>query len=73
MNAARNIFDLLDENVIVDEGTKQIDRLRSVSFEDLSFAYPKRQELVLRIYQLPFKKRGLLALKANQDLVNQLW
>ncbi|HFI0024506.1 TPA: ABC transporter transmembrane domain-containing protein, partial [Streptococcus pyogenes] len=45
MNAARNIFDLLDENVIVDEGTKQIDRLRSVSFEDLSFAYPKRQEL----------------------------
>ncbi|HEQ9697389.1 TPA: amino acid ABC transporter ATP-binding/permease protein [Streptococcus pyogenes] len=65
MNAARNIFDLLDENVIVDEGTKQIDRLRSVSFEDLSFAYPKRQELVFKDLSVTFQKKGIIGIKGE--------
>lgn len=65
MNAARNIFDLLDENVIVDEGTKQIDRLRSVSFEDLSFAYPKRQELVFKDLSVTFQEKGIIGIKGE--------
>lgn len=65
MNAARNIFDLLDENVIVDEGTKQIDRLRSVSFEDLSFAYPKRQELVFKDLSVTFQEKGVIGIKGE--------
>ncbi|HEP1509007.1 TPA: ABC transporter ATP-binding protein [Streptococcus pyogenes] len=65
MNAARNIFDLLDENVIVDEGTKQIDRLRSVSFEDLSFAYPKRQELVFKDLTVTFQEKGIIGIKGE--------
>ncbi|AGQ28086.1 ABC transporter ATP-binding protein [Streptococcus pyogenes HSC5] len=65
MNAARNIFDLLDENVIVDEGTKQIDRLRSVSFEDLSFAYPKRQELVFKDLSITFQEKGIIGIKGE--------
>ncbi|HHJ8521043.1 TPA: amino acid ABC transporter ATP-binding/permease protein [Streptococcus pyogenes] len=65
MNAARNIFDLLDENVIVDEGTKQIDRLRSVSFEDLSFAYPKRQELVFKDLSVTFQEKGIISIKGE--------
>ncbi|HEP1360788.1 TPA: amino acid ABC transporter ATP-binding/permease protein [Streptococcus pyogenes] len=65
MNAARNIFDLLDENVIVDEGTKQIDRLRSVSFEDLSFAYPKRQELVFKGLSVTFQEKGIIGIKGE--------
>ncbi|HEP1521911.1 TPA: ABC transporter ATP-binding protein [Streptococcus pyogenes] len=65
MNAARNIFDLLDENVIVDEGTKQIDRLRSVSFEDLSFAYPKRQELVFKGLTVTFQEKGIIGIKGE--------
>ncbi|HEQ8684126.1 ABC transporter ATP-binding protein [Streptococcus pyogenes] len=65
MNAARNIFDLLDENVIVDEGTKQIDRLRSVSFEDLSFAYPKRQELVFKDLSVIFQEKGIIGIKGE--------
>ncbi|HFU5501650.1 TPA: ATP-binding cassette domain-containing protein [Streptococcus pyogenes] len=65
MNAARNIFDLLDENVIVDEGTKQIDRLRSVSFEDLSFAYPKRQELVFKALSVTFQEKGIIGIKGE--------
>lgn len=65
MNAARNIFDLLDENVIVDEGTKQIDRLRSVSFEDLSFAYPKRQELVFKDLSVTFQKKGIIGIQGE--------
>ncbi|HEQ4459433.1 TPA: amino acid ABC transporter ATP-binding/permease protein [Streptococcus pyogenes] len=65
MNAARNIFDLLDENVIVDEGTKQIDRLRSVTFEDLSFAYPKRQELVFKDLSVTFQEKGIIGIKGE--------
>ncbi|HES1465753.1 TPA: amino acid ABC transporter ATP-binding/permease protein [Streptococcus pyogenes] len=65
MNAARNIFDLLDENVIVDEGTKQIDRLRSVSFEDLSFAYPKRQELVFKDLSVTFQEKKIIGIKGE--------
>ncbi|HEP1266049.1 ABC transporter ATP-binding protein [Streptococcus pyogenes] len=65
MNAARNIFDLLDENVIVDEGTKQIDRLRSVSFEDLSFAYLKRQELVFKDLTVTFQEKGIIGIKGE--------
>ncbi|HER0629587.1 TPA: ABC transporter ATP-binding protein [Streptococcus pyogenes] len=65
INAARNIFDLLDENVIVDEGTKQIDRLRSVSFEDLSFAYPKRQELVFKDLTVTFQEKGIIGIKGE--------
>ncbi|HER1764745.1 TPA: ABC transporter ATP-binding protein [Streptococcus pyogenes] len=65
MNAARNIFDLLDENVIVDEGTKQIDRLRSVSFEDLSFAYPKRQELVFKDLSVTFQEKEIIGIKGE--------
>ncbi|MGS7258947.1 amino acid ABC transporter ATP-binding/permease protein [Streptococcus pyogenes] len=65
MNAARNIFDLLDENVIVDEGTKQIDRLWSVSFEDLSFAYPKRQELVFKDLSVTFQEKGIIGIKGE--------
>ncbi|HEQ4787474.1 TPA: ABC transporter ATP-binding protein [Streptococcus pyogenes] len=65
MNAARNIFDLLDENVIVDEGTKQIDRLRSVSFEDLSFAYPKHQELVFKDLSVTFQEKGIIGIKGE--------
>ncbi|HER7521776.1 TPA: ABC transporter ATP-binding protein [Streptococcus pyogenes] len=65
MNAARNIFDLLDENVIVDEGTKQIDRLRSVSFEDLSFAYSKRQELVFKDLSVTFQEKGIIGIKGE--------
>ncbi|VGQ47337.1 ABC transporter ATP-binding protein [Streptococcus pyogenes] len=65
MNAARNIFDLLDENIIVDEGTKQIDRLRSVSFEDLSFAYPKRQELVFKDLSVTFQEKGIIGIKGE--------
>ncbi|HEQ0623536.1 TPA: ABC transporter ATP-binding protein [Streptococcus pyogenes] len=65
MNAARNIFDLLDENVIVDEGTKQIDHLRSVSFEDLSFAYPKRQELVFKDLSVTFQEKGIIGIKGE--------
>ncbi|VHD93862.1 ABC transporter ATP-binding protein [Streptococcus pyogenes] len=65
MNAARNIFDLLDENVIVDEGTKQIDRLRSVSFENLSFAYPKRQELVFKDLSVTFQEKGIIGIKGE--------
>ncbi|HHM0045681.1 TPA: ATP-binding cassette domain-containing protein [Streptococcus pyogenes] len=65
MNAARNIFDLIDENVIVDEGTKQIDRLRSVSFEDLSFAYPKRQELVFKDLSVTFQEKGIIGIKGE--------
>ncbi|MEN4390100.1 ATP-binding cassette domain-containing protein [Streptococcus pyogenes] len=65
MNAARNIFDLLDENVIVDEGTKQIDRLRSVSFEGLSFAYPKRQELVFKDLSVIFQEKGIIGIKGE--------
>lgn len=65
MNAARNIFDLLDENVIVDEGTKQIDRLRSVSFEDLSFAYPKRQELVFKDLSVTFQEKRIIGIKGE--------
>ncbi|HEP1474066.1 TPA: ABC transporter ATP-binding protein [Streptococcus pyogenes] len=65
MNAARNIFNLLDENVIVDEGTKQIDRLRSVSFEDLSFAYPKRQELVFKDLSVTFQEKGIIGIKGE--------
>ncbi|HER9332398.1 TPA: ABC transporter ATP-binding protein [Streptococcus pyogenes] len=65
MNAARNIFDLLDENVIVDEGTKQIDRLRSVSFEDLSFAYPKRQEPVFKDLSVTFQEKGIIGIKGE--------
>ncbi|HGH8402299.1 TPA: ATP-binding cassette domain-containing protein [Streptococcus pyogenes] len=65
MNAARNIFGLLDENVIVDEGTKQIDRLRSVSFEDLSFAYPKRQELVFKDLSVTFQEKGIIGIKGE--------
>ncbi|HHD3191846.1 TPA: amino acid ABC transporter ATP-binding/permease protein [Streptococcus pyogenes] len=65
MNAARNIFDLLDKNVIVDEGTKQIDRLRSVSFEDLSFAYPKRQELVFKDLTVTFQEKGIIGIKGE--------
>ncbi|VGQ22879.1 ABC transporter ATP-binding protein [Streptococcus pyogenes] len=65
MNAARNIFDLLDENVIVDEGTKQIDRLRSVSFEDLSFAYPRRQELVFKDLSVTFQEKGIIGIKGE--------
>lgn len=65
MNVARNIFDLLDENVIVDEGTKQIDRLRSVSFEDLSFAYPKRQELVFKDLSVTFQEKGIIGIKGE--------
>ncbi|HEP6115336.1 TPA: ABC transporter ATP-binding protein [Streptococcus pyogenes] len=65
MNAARNIFDLLDENVIVDEGTKQIDRLRSVSFEDLSFAYPKRQELIFKDLSVTFQEKGIIGIKGE--------
>ncbi|VHG91795.1 ABC transporter ATP-binding protein [Streptococcus pyogenes] len=65
MNAARNIFVLLDENVIVDEGTKQIDRLRSVSFEDLSFAYPKRQELVFKGLSVTFQEKGIIGIKGE--------
>ncbi|HEP1373134.1 ABC transporter ATP-binding protein [Streptococcus pyogenes] len=65
MNAARNIFDLLDENVIVDEGTKQIDRLRSVSFKDLSFAYPKRQELVFKGLSVTFQEKGIIGIKGE--------
>ncbi|HEQ5192007.1 TPA: ABC transporter ATP-binding protein [Streptococcus pyogenes] len=65
MNAARNIFDLLDENVIVDEGTKQIDRLRSVSFEDLSFAYPKRQELVFKDLSVTFQEKVIIGIKGE--------
>ncbi|HER9987022.1 TPA: ABC transporter ATP-binding protein [Streptococcus pyogenes] len=65
MNAARNIFDLLDENVIVDEGTKQIDRLRSVSFKDLSFAYPKRQELVFKDLTVTFQEKGIIGIKGE--------
>ncbi|HHZ4811548.1 TPA: amino acid ABC transporter ATP-binding/permease protein [Streptococcus pyogenes] len=65
MNAARNIFDLLDENVIVDEGTKQIDRLRSVSFEDLSFAYPKCQELVFKDLSVTFQEKGIIGIKGE--------
>ncbi|HGN7641905.1 TPA: amino acid ABC transporter ATP-binding/permease protein [Streptococcus pyogenes] len=65
MNAARNMFDLLDENVIVDEGTKQIDRLRSVSFEDLSFAYPKRQELVFKDLTVTFQEKGIIGIKGE--------
>ncbi|VGY16610.1 ATP-binding cassette domain-containing protein [Streptococcus pyogenes] len=65
MNAARNIFNLLDENVIVDEGTKQIDRLRSVFFEDLSFAYPKRQELVFKDLSVTFQEKGIIGIKGE--------
>lgn len=73
MNAARNIFGLLDQRVVVDEGTEEVAEITQIAFEDVSFAYPQRQEQIFKHLSVAFSEKVLSAFKESLDLESPPW
>ena len=65
MNAARNMFSLLDETVVADKGTEQLEDLTDIVIKDLSFAYPDRRELVFNHLSVAFQKQGIIGIQGE--------
>lgn len=65
MNAARNIFGLLDQRVVVDEGTEEVAEITQIAFEDVSFAYPQRQEQIFKHLSVAFSGKGIIGIQGE--------
>ncbi|WP_375709075.1 ABC transporter ATP-binding protein [Streptococcus dysgalactiae] len=65
MNAARNIFGLLDQRIVVDEGTEEVAEITQIAFEDLSFAYPQRQEQIFKHLSVAFSAKGIIGIQGE--------
>ncbi|MGT2935290.1 amino acid ABC transporter ATP-binding/permease protein [Streptococcus castoreus] len=65
MNAARNIFALLDEEVVVDKGQGQLASLENIRFEEVDFAYPKRHDLVFKGLSVTFEQKGIIGIQGE--------
>ncbi|HEL0776008.1 TPA: ABC transporter ATP-binding protein [Streptococcus equi subsp. zooepidemicus] len=65
MNAARNVFQLLDEEALVDKGDQRISSVTRIAIEDLTFAYPKHQETVYHHLSVAFEKKGIIGIQGE--------
>lgn len=65
MNAARNIFALLDEAAIEDKGQEVLDSIDSIKIDHLSFSYPNSREFVYNKLTLQLNDKGIIGIKGQ--------
>ncbi|EHI70932.1 amino acid ABC transporter ATP-binding/permease protein [Streptococcus ictaluri] len=63
MNAAANIFALLDEVVVEDQGEADLSSVETIALEAVSFSYPKSHQEVYQNLSIAFKNKGIIGIK----------
>lgn len=62
MNAAGNVFGLLDEVAVQDLGQEEIADIKSIQIDSLNFAYPNRQEDIYKDLTIAFAGKGIIGI-----------
>ncbi|MGT2728634.1 amino acid ABC transporter ATP-binding/permease protein [Streptococcus phocae subsp. salmonis] len=62
MNAAGNVFGLLDEVAVQDLGQEEIADIKSIQIDSLTFAYPNRQEDIYKDLTIAFAGKGIIGI-----------
>ena len=63
LQAAKQTFSLLDENESVgNDGSKEIEKLNEIKFENVDFSYPKRDKMIFENLNLHFEDEKIVGL-----------
>ena len=63
LQAAKQTFSLLDENESVgNDGSKEIEKINEIKFENVDFSYPKRDKMIFENLNLHFEDEKIVGL-----------
>ena len=63
LQAAKQTFSLLDENEPVgNDGSKEIEKINEIKFENVDFSYPKRDKMIFENLNLHFEDKKIVGL-----------
>lgn len=63
LQAAKQTFSLLDENELVgNDGSKEIEKINEIKFENVDFSYPKRDKMIFENLNLHFEDEKIVGL-----------
>lgn len=63
LQAAKQTFSLLDENELAgNDGSKEIEKINEIKFENVDFSYPKRDKMIFENLNLHFEDEKIVGL-----------
>lgn len=68
MKCARNLINFLSEESIVNEGTKEISDISSISFENVTFSYPNTNINILENLSIDFNHNKIIGIEGESGI-----